>query len=94
MIELVWSGRFTKAVKKIIKRQPELINKISLTIEKLEENPFEPSLHTHKLKGDLQGCFACTVEYDIRIVFEIHKFDEKELIEIFLLSIGSHDEVY
>ncbi len=50
MNQLVWSKRFIKAVKKVSKRQPDLINKIETALEKLEINHFEPSLRTHKLK--------------------------------------------
>jgi len=48
-------------------------------------------LHTHKLKGELSGVWACTVDYDNRILFELVKNSEEE--EIFLLTLGSHDEV-
>ncbi len=94
MNQLVWSKRFIKAVKKLSKRQPDLINKIETALEKLEINHFEPSLGTHKLKGDLQGTLSCSVDYDYRIIFELTNIDELNRTDILLLSIGSHDEVY
>jgi addiction module RelE/StbE family toxin len=94
MITLVWSNRFIKAVKKARKKNPEIIDQIELVLENLEIDPFQPSLKTHKLKGILAGCWACSVEYDYRIVFEIHKSENGSISEILLLSIGTHDEVY
>ncbi|HPI20887.1 MAG TPA: type II toxin-antitoxin system mRNA interferase toxin, RelE/StbE family [Candidatus Kapabacteria bacterium] len=94
MNQLVWSKRFIKAVKKLAKRQPDLVDKIESTLEILEINPYEPSLRTHKLKGDLDGTLSCSVDYDYRIVFEFINIEEFNRKDILLLSIGSHDEVY
>lgn len=94
MNNLLWSSRFTKAVKKVIKRRPDLITKIELTLQKLEINIYEPSLFTHKLKGQFEGSWSCSVEYDYRIIFDILKDDKSGLVEILLLSIGTHDQVY
>jgi mRNA-degrading endonuclease YafQ of YafQ-DinJ toxin-antitoxin module len=60
----------------------------------LAENSFEPLLQTHKLKGQLAGSWACSVEYDCRIVFNFVENPESGDEEILLLDIGSHDEVY
>jgi len=94
MNQLVWSKRFIKAVKKLSKRQPDLTNKIETALEKLEINHLEPSLRTHKLKGDLKGTLSCSVDYDYRIIFELINIDELNRTDILLLSIGNHDEVY
>ncbi len=49
-------------------------------------------LYEHKLKGDLAENWACSVGYDLRIIF---KFVEHEGAEAILLqTIGTHDEVY
>jgi Txe/YoeB family toxin of Txe-Axe toxin-antitoxin module len=56
------------------------------------DDAFHPQLKTHKLKGNLAGAWACSVAYDLRIVFEFVQHDETE--SILLLSIGTHDEVY
>jgi mRNA-degrading endonuclease YafQ of YafQ-DinJ toxin-antitoxin module len=50
--------------------------------------------HTHKLKGSLADCYACSVNYGDRIVFRFVQNPESGEEEIFLLAIGSHDEVY
>ena len=58
----------------------------------MEEDCFSPKLRTHKLKGNLEGCYACSAGYDLRIVFRIIKINDKEFI--FLESMGSHTDVY
>lgn len=85
---------FKRAYKALIRKHPELQPKIEAVLRLLAENSFDPSLQTHKLKGQLAGSWACTVEYDCRIVFDFVKNPELEDEEILLLDIGSHDEVY
>jgi mRNA-degrading endonuclease YafQ of YafQ-DinJ toxin-antitoxin module len=54
-------------------------------------------LKTHKLRGDLKGCWACSVNYSVRIVFAvgaIETIDGVTAETILLLSVGTHDEVY
>ena len=58
------------------------------------EDPFHPTLHTHKLKGELAGAWACTVEYDNRIIFELVSNPQTGEEEILLTTMGTHDEVY
>ncbi len=65
---------------------------IQTTLELLAEDAFHPSLKTHRLKGNLEGSRACSVAYDLRIIFEFVQHDENEAI--LLEAIGSHDEVY
>jgi len=63
-------------------------------LKSLAENSFEPSLQTHKLKGQLTGSWACSVAYDCRIVFDFVENPESRDEEILLIDIDSHDEVY
>ena len=36
-------------------------------LKKLKNNPFDESLKTHKLKGDLKEFYACSLDYQYRI---------------------------
>jgi mRNA-degrading endonuclease YafQ of YafQ-DinJ toxin-antitoxin module len=60
----------------------------------LAADPFNPLLQSHKLKGKLAGSWACSVEYDCRIVFDFVENCQTGETEILLIDIGSHDEVY
>jgi mRNA-degrading endonuclease YafQ of YafQ-DinJ toxin-antitoxin module len=68
--------------------------RIERTLKQLAEDPFHPTLHSHKLKGELAGAWACTVDYDNRVLFEFVRNPESGEEEILLLTIGTHDEVY
>jgi addiction module RelE/StbE family toxin len=57
-------------------------------VEALINDPFAPSLKTHKLKGELKEFWSCSVTRDIRLRFRL----EENTIE--LVDIGTHDEVY
>ena len=94
MRTLIWTEPFKRAFRRTIQRKPELQTKIQYTLEQLAENPFHSTLHSHKLKGELSGAWACTIDYDNRILFEFvydHKTKEEK---ISLLTIGKHDRVY
>ena len=47
------------------------------------------SLKVHKLHGDYKKCYAFSVNYRVRIVFE---YDDKKTVN--LLYVGSHDGAY
>ena len=94
MIPLVFSSSFKRAFKNSIKRRPDLKPKIEDKLKLLSADPYNPILRTHKLKGKLSGAWACSVEYDCRIVFSFEKNQETQTEEILLIDIGTHDEVY
>ena len=68
---LVWAAAFVCAYKRAASRQPALRGRIRRVLQQLAEDPFHPSLHSHKLKGELAGVWACTVDRDNRILFEL-----------------------
>lgn len=94
MKTLVWGSSFKRAFKRTVRRHPQWREQIADVLDKLVADPFNPQLDTHKLKGELAGLWACTVEYDCRIVFEFVKHPQTGDQEILLIDIGSHNEVY
>jgi mRNA-degrading endonuclease YafQ of YafQ-DinJ toxin-antitoxin module len=89
---LVETTSFLRAARRIVKRRPELVESMNLTLEKLADDAFDPSLKTHKLKGELAGSWSCSAGYDLRVVFEFIQHEGSEAI--LLHSVGTHDEVY
>lgn len=94
MRTLVLAPSFKRAFKTLIRRRPELQQRIEGRLTLLAIDPFDPVLKTHKLKGQLLGAWACSVGYDCRIVFNFENNPESGAEEILLIDIGSHDEVY
>ena len=79
---------FLRRAKKLLKKNPNLKKAYEELYIKLSNDPFDPSLHTHALTGQLKGKYACSLTYELRIIFKL--YDNI----IHLLDIGSHDEVY
>jgi addiction module RelE/StbE family toxin len=94
MTKLIISSSFKRSFKALIKRRPDLKSKIEFKLRLLADDSYNPILRTHKLKGKLSGAWACTVEYDCRIVFCFEQNQETLEEEINLIDIGTHDEVY
>ncbi len=93
-MEVVWSSGFKRSFRKITKKNPQLKNQIIKVLKLLADDPFTPSLKSHKLTGNLAGLWSCSVAYNCRIIFNLSE-DEKLLeMVILLIDIGSHDEVY
>ena len=94
MRTLIWGSTFVRALKRTVRKYPTRQQDIEETLRLLQENPFAPLLATHKLKGKLAGSWACSVGYDLRIVFDFVKSASQPEDDILLLEIGTHDEVY
>ena len=90
--ELHPSSAFSRAMKRLGKKDRRAFAAIRATLVMLQDDAFDERLASHKLKGDLAGFWACSAGYDLRIVFEIAKHNDNEVI--LLVSVGTHDEVY
>lgn len=93
MRTLIWSNTFLRALKRLMRKQPDIRKEVEETLKLLIQDPFIPQLETHKLKGKLSGSWACSVGYNFRIIFDFVGNKQKEN-DIFLITIGTHDEVY
>ena len=87
---LIVPPSFQRQAKKFLKAHPNLRVAVAEVLRGLEEDPFQPWLRLHPLRGDLAGCHAVSVTYSYRITI-ILQLTEREII---LLDIGSHDDVY
>ncbi len=89
-MKLVKDDNYQRKERKFFKKHGHLVDKYADVLIKLKTDPFDASLKTHRLKGDLKEFYSCSLTYDYRIIciFLIH--DET----IVLVDIGNHDEVY
>jgi mRNA interferase YafQ len=94
MRTLIWDSSFKRAFKRLVRKNPQLQEKIFETIDLLVSDPFAFSLKSHKLSGQLEGLWACSVAYDCRIVYTFRREQDAEQEAIVLIDIGTHDEVY
>jgi mRNA-degrading endonuclease YafQ of YafQ-DinJ toxin-antitoxin module len=84
-VRFVVSSRFTRRAGKLDERRAVLLR---AALRRFAADPRDPLLRTHKLKGDLAGYWAFSVDDDLRALF---RWDGDVA---FLVNIGSHDEVY
>ncbi|HVN80902.1 MAG TPA: type II toxin-antitoxin system mRNA interferase toxin, RelE/StbE family [Terriglobia bacterium] len=89
---LLRSSAFVRAARRFIKKNPQSSAEIRSALELLSADPLHPRLKSHKLRGDLEGSWACSAGYDLRLVFKFVEYKGAEAI--LLESIGTHDEVY
>jgi addiction module RelE/StbE family toxin len=94
MRRLVWDASFRRAFKGLTRRNPRLQERLLEVVQTLAQDPFDPELKTHKLRGQLEGLWACWVDYDCRIVFAFELDPAGGDDVIVLADIGSHDDVY
>jgi addiction module RelE/StbE family toxin len=94
LTQLVWTSAFTRAANRLVRRDPKLRQRIERTFLLLSQDAMDPALRSHKLKGELAGVWACSVDYDIRILYEFVLNPDTNQREILLLALGTHDEVY
>jgi len=81
-MKIYYSSRFASEYKKL----PLRIKKIAEKKEQIfRNNPFDPRIKTHKLKGSLSGFFSFSINQKYRIVFEMIKSDI-----IWFHSVGDH----
>lgn len=87
---LVTTQHFERRAAKLMRKHPEFKVVLRETLGQRRQDPFRPSLKLHGLTGALAGVQAVSLTYGYRLTL-ILKVAE---LEIVLLDIGSHDEVY
>jgi addiction module RelE/StbE family toxin len=90
--ELLLSASFIRAAKRMLKKHPDKSEDMQVALELISVNVFDHRLKTHKLKGEFEGSWACSLGYDFRIIFSFVPYQGSEAI--LLESIGTHEEVY
>lgn len=82
--------RYSKQFIKQLAKQPTKVQKAFYArITIFEENPHEPLLRNHALKGSLKGFYSIRITGDVRAIYEIIG-DEVYLYQM----IGTHAQLY
>jgi len=88
--EIIFTKKYEKISKKFFKKHSNLFEKYTKTLRLLKTNPYHPSLRLHKLQGKYKEFYSVSLDMEYRILIDFIVIDKK----IYLLDIGSHDEVY
>lgn len=89
-MKIEYTKKFQRHFRRRVESHPELPSLFQTKVKEFIQDPFAPSLKTHKLSGRLKDCWAFSVAYDCRVVF---LFEDNQETAIFV-DIGTHDEVY
>ena len=84
-MRLAFTPRFGRRARRLTALQQALLR---AALRRFAVDPRDPILRTHRLRGDLDGYWAFTVDDDLRVLFRW----ESDLAT--LVTIGTHDEVY
>lgn len=90
MYLITTSDYFLKRSKKFFQKHPDLRDKFKIIVDDLSQDPCQPHLKLHPLKGRLQGLYAISLTFSFRITLTLQLNENN----ITLLDIGSHEEVY
>ena len=82
-MKIIYTAEFMRDYKKL----PLDIKRVSEKKEAVfKKNPFDPRLRAHKLSGKLKDCWAFSISFSHRIVYE---FGKGRIV--YFHSIGTHD---
>ena len=84
-MQLIASSRFLRKARKLSEPQATMLR---AALRRFAADPQDSLLHTHKLKGELDGYWAFSVDADLRVLFRWNGD------EAFLVNLGTHDQVY
>jgi len=87
-MNIKYSPHFIAQYKKLVKKNKRLEGLIEERIKLFISDKTNPSLHLHKLQGNLASDWSISIESNMRIILTY--FDEN----MYFVDIGSHDEVY
>ncbi len=88
MRRVFFASRFEKKLKIFHSRHPEFSAAIEAAVTAIAKDPHVSSLHTHRLKGPLSGCFASRLSREYRIIFVL------AADRVTFIDVGTHDDVY
>lgn len=87
---LVWTETFARTARRFLRKHRDLAGLFEDVLKQLEDDPNQPRLRLHRLKGKHKDKHAVSLTYSYRIVLILRIEDD----EIVLLDVGSHDDVY
>jgi mRNA-degrading endonuclease YafQ of YafQ-DinJ toxin-antitoxin module len=94
MSSVVWkivdTPYYQRALKRFLKKHPDLRRAYDDGIHLLAANPHDSSLKLHPLGGKYASEYAVCITYGYRIVLTLAVIER----QIVLLDVGSHDDVY
>lgn len=83
------SAAFVRVARRFFRQHPELRERFEQMIDALSDDPYQPSLRLHPLRGYMAGLHAAGLTYEYRVILTLSISDHL----ITLIDIGGHDAV-
>jgi mRNA interferase YafQ len=87
MREFYWSSYFQDALGDYIRSYPGERERILGTFCLMADDPFSPTLDTHKFRGSINGFWICSAAQDCRVVFNLLPRPSSEESDILLIDL-------
>jgi mRNA-degrading endonuclease YafQ of YafQ-DinJ toxin-antitoxin module len=87
---VITTARFEPNAERFRRHHLELRERLDRVLRDLGSDPHQARLRLHALHGELDGTHAVRINYQYRITLTLQVTER----EIFLLDIGTHDQVY
>lgn len=88
MFTLVPQPRFSRKLKRLLRKDKSLEQPVRTTLTLLADNPATPKLKTHKVMIEGERVFGSSVTGDLRVIW---RYAATGLEVIDLLDIGGHE---
>jgi addiction module RelE/StbE family toxin len=88
-MKIEFSTRFLKSYKKLVSGRPDVAITSLQKILLFSDNPLDPTLKFHKLKGKLSDTWSFSIEENLRVLV-----DRKDASKYLFVDIGTHNQVY
>lgn len=86
--KIVQTEPFKRALSKLLKKRRLKLSKIEDILQKLSDDVFGSSLHTHKIVSKVYDvCYSSRVDMDLRVIWN---FDKNDNLILIMLDIGGH----
>jgi len=85
-MRIVYSRDFLKQAATLPKKTQEMLDTL---LRVLSKDPFYPTLHTKRLKGELKSMLSFRITRDWRVIFLFETSDRIKLI-----AIGNRKDIY
>lgn len=86
-MEIFATKKYDRRLAKLVRKNSEVYIFVFNRLKLLKNSPTHPSLRLHKL-ANRENEYAISIDHSIRLIFS------REKDSIYLLDIGSHEEVY
>ena len=88
MLKPVYSKRFERDLKRVIKRGKDSAKLKDLVKKLIQQEPLDAKYTNHPLKGNYKGCYDCHIEPDWILIYRI----DSDTIQF--IRTGSHSDLF